>query len=176
MITVWPAFQRARNVAFYAAADGEIDPSALLRVATRYGKQCYLPVITDRRMSWRSSPLQFHAFIPGDPVRTNRFGILEPVFDHSRVLATSMLDIIFLPLVGFDRAGSRLGMGGGFYDRALASMPGQFRRPKLVGLAHALQEIPTIETRPWDVNLDVVITDREIIVTVAKVRTPAPPH
>jgi 5-formyltetrahydrofolate cyclo-ligase len=60
-----------------------------------------------------------------------------------------------MPLVGWDRQGGRLGMGGGFYDRALAGIKG----PLLVGLAHAVQEVPQVPIDDWDVPLDFVVTE-----------------
>lgn len=72
------------------------------------------------------------------------------------------MDIILLPLTGFDARGNRLGMGGGFYDRTLAfrQRAGQ-RRPLLVGIAHACQEVPLIPSASWDIPLDRIVTDRQ---------------
>jgi 5-formyltetrahydrofolate cyclo-ligase len=69
------------------------------------------------------------------------------------------LDIIFLPLVGWDRSGGRLGMGGGFYDRTLAKLSG----PVLVGLSHAEQEVAEVPREEWDVPLQFVVTDTEMV-------------
>ena len=70
-----------------------------------------------------------------------------------------------MPLVGFDEQGTRLGMGGGFYDRSFA-----FRRqrrhwtgPQLLGLAHGCQKVSQLPTAPWDIPLDGIASDHEVI-------------
>ena len=99
-----------------------------------------------------------------NPLISNRFNIIEP-------LAIGMpanirhFDLILVPLVAFDRNGNRLGMGGGFYDRALAfkNHNSSLRRPRLIGVAHHFQEVDEINPQPWDVRLDAILTDRELI-------------
>ena len=73
-------------------------------------------------------------------------------------------DTIFIPIVAFDRKGARIGMGAGYYDRALASLSHQVStRPKLIGLAHHFQEQRDLNPEPWDIPLDAILTDREFI-------------
>jgi 5-formyltetrahydrofolate cyclo-ligase len=109
------------------------------------------------------------AFVPLDglgPPRVNAFGIDEPRAPASRRQPLLQLETVLVPLVGFDQAGHRLGMGAGFYDRALARRRDgtrAWRRPRLVGVAFACQEVPAIEPSPWDVALDVVVTERGVI-------------
>lgn len=80
------------------------------------------------------------------------------------IAAPWTLDAIFMPLVGFDREGHRLGMGGGFYDRTLAFTRHWPRAvPKLVGLGHHSQEVARLPVQPWDVSLHAIATDREVI-------------
>jgi 5-formyltetrahydrofolate cyclo-ligase len=94
--------------------------------------------------------------------RRNSYGILEPT-SLTRVSAQD-LQLILLPLVGFDAYGHRLGSGAGYYDRALG-----FRRlrrhwigPKLVGIAYECQRVDELAVRPTDIPLDAVITERGI--------------
>jgi len=71
--------------------------------------------------------------------------------------------VILLPLVGFDRSGGRLGMGGGFYDRTLSYKTRTPKRPPiLLGLAHNCQEVPQLSTASWDIPLQAIITDRRL--------------
>ncbi len=98
-----------------------------------------------------------------DRHRSNRLGIAEP--EGMRVIGARWLDVVFLPLVGFDTRGVRLGTGGGYYDRAFA-----FRRwrkvwhtPQLVGLAYALQQVEAITPAAHDVLLDAVVTEKGVI-------------
>ncbi len=87
----------------------------------------------------------------------NRFLIPEPVPKYAEVSA-NRLDLVLMPLVGFDKCGNRLGMGGGFYDRTFAC---NLLRPKLVGLAHHLQEVDSLAVDNWDIPLNAVATDRQ---------------
>src|SRR5690606_33320853 len=128
-----PLFRRSRHIAFYLANDGEIDPSVLMAHARRLGKHCYLPVIT----GWPADRMHFQRLVPGQRWVSNRFGIREPLIDPGLQARPWRLDLILMPLVGFDENGNRLGMGGGFYDRTFA-----FRRrrqpwtgPRLLRLA-----------------------------------------
>ena len=151
-------FRRARRVAFYVAADGEIDPASALRAALRAGKRCYLPVL--RR--YRPGALWFTAYQNRTRLRRNRFGISEPVFRHRKRVPPWGLELILLPLVGFDLDCHRLGMGGGFYDRTLGYLRRRrhWRAPRLIGLAHECQRLDQIEPQPWDIPLDAVVTER----------------
>ncbi len=148
----------ALRIGLYLALPEELDTAALLALARRRGCRIFLPRI-DAAPDSRS--MQFVGY--GARVRHNRFGIPEP--RGAALPSARLLDVLFVPLVGFDRRGNRLGMGGGYYDRALAfthaSAPGA--RPLLVGLAYALQQFDRIERAAHDVPLDMVITERAIV-------------
>jgi 5-formyltetrahydrofolate cyclo-ligase len=95
--------------------------------------------------------------------RRNRLGIHEP--ESFRMIGARWLDVVFLPLVGFDACGVRLGMGGGYYDRAFA-----FRRwravwhaPRLIGLAYSFQQVEGLTAAAHDVRLDAVVTEERIV-------------
>jgi len=149
-------FIRARHIAFYIAADGEVDPLPLLRRALALGKNVYLPMLRPGNRLW------FGEYRQDMRMRPNRYGIPEP--RGARWLQPWALDLVLLPLVGFDRRGGRLGMGGGFYDRSFAFWRrGGRRRPCLMGLAHHFQEVAELPLEPWDVPLTGVVTDREWI-------------
>ncbi len=149
----------ARCIALYWPNDGEMDTQPLLKRLKRMRKRCFLP-----RLSSLSHDRLW--FVPaGARLRKNCFGIPEPLAPARARLRASELDLVFLPLVGFDRRGNRLGMGGGFYDRTFAFLRARsvWRRPQLIGLAHACQEVERIEAATWDVPLAAIVTDREII-------------
>lgn len=151
-----PAFRRARRVALYWPNDGEIDPRPLMRRAWALGKKCYLPIIV------RGGILRFAPMQPHTRMRRNRFGIPEPVASRQALCAPRDLDLILTPLVGFDLHGHRLGMGGGFYDRSLASLRGGGRRPAVVGLAHDCQRVARVAAADWDIPLAAVVSDRAV--------------
>ena len=154
------AFLRAHRIGAYWSANGEIDPFPLLRLAHANHKLCFLPVI--RPHSGRK--LWFLEYSPGDPLQRNRFGIAEPRLRNRRTRLAGALDLLLVPLVGFDADCNRLGMGGGYYDRTLSYLGRRRRwhRPLLVGIAHECQRVEAIETKPWDVPLDMVATEERI--------------
>ena len=143
-----PGWPTARRIALYLASDGEIDTAPLSADCRAAEKQLFLPVIDDNNL------MEFAEWKPGSELATNRYGIPEPPRAAQRCAAAA-LDIIVLPLVAWDSTGGRLGMGGGYYDRALAGVNG----PLLIGLAHAVQQVQQVPRDDWDIPLDYVVTD-----------------
>lgn len=131
------------GVAAYAAFDGEPD---IWPFIARH-RRCALPVVES------ATRMAFRAWRPGAPLRRNRFGIAEPA--AGRPVHPLSLSVALTPLVAFDDAGNRLGMGAGHYDRRF----GRARRPALVGVAHDLQRVQALPRRDWDVPLDAVVTE-----------------
>jgi 5-formyltetrahydrofolate cyclo-ligase len=150
----------ATRVALYVAADGEPDIRELLERVPGRGRRWYLPVLRGHA----AGRLWFVRHRPGELLRANRFGVPEPARRRRRIQPVHALDLILLPLVGFDAAGNRLGMGAGFYDRSLASLRGRrhWCRPRLVGIAHECQRVARLDPQPWDVPLDAVVTEARV--------------
>lgn len=163
-----PQFMRARNVALYIANDGEIDPEPIARQLWKMEKHCFLPVLRpDKRKD-----LWFVEYTPDALLTKNRFGIPEPDFRSQHRMSAQLLDVVLMPLVGFDRTGARLGMGGGFYDATFAfkqklsaGNKTSTGKPVLIGLAHACQQVDALATDTWDIPLFAIATDKEIILT-----------
>ena len=153
-----PLFRRARHISLYLPTDGEIDPRLLLRAAQRRGKATYLPVLS----AWPRTKMVFQRIRPGEKLKPNRFRILEPRHNLARQRKVWALDLVLLPLVGFDDVGGRLGMGGGFYDRSLAYLARRhdWRKPTLLGLAHECQKVERLAQASWDVPLQGTVTDK----------------
>jgi 5-formyltetrahydrofolate cyclo-ligase len=147
-----------RRIGVYAATAEELDTSCLIALALRRGCLVYLPRI-DRRPRVRA--MRFALLTERRSV--NRFGIAEP--EGPQLASASLLDVVFLPLVGFDRHGARLGMGAGYYDRAFEFLRRRsvWRAPLLVGIGYASQEVDCIAPAAHDVPLDLVITERGVI-------------
>jgi 5-formyltetrahydrofolate cyclo-ligase len=143
-----PQWRTAQRIALYLTADGEIDTTPLSALGRAQHKQLFLPVIE------ADNSLRFAEWRPDSVLSKNRFGIPEPPA-QARHCPAQDLDIIFLPLVGWDLQGGRLGMGGGFYDRTLAGITG----PLLVGLAHANQQVECIPREEWDISLNFIASD-----------------
>lgn len=152
-----PLFRRARHIALYLPNDGEIDPRALLLEAQRRGKATYLPVLN----AWPRTRMVFQRIMPNERLRSNRFGIDEPMYRPARQRPIWALDLVLMPLVGFDEQGGRLGMGGGFYDRSLAYRKRRKNghKPTLLGLAHECQKVDRLPLASWDVALQATVTD-----------------
>lgn len=153
-----PLFRRCRHIALYLPNDGEIDPRPLLREAQRRGKATYLPVLK----RWPRTKMSFQRVHPHESMTRNRFRIAEPQDLPARQRKVWTLDLVLLPLVGFDEQGGRLGMGGGFYDRSLAyrQLRKNWHKPTLLGLAHECQKVDRLALASWDVRLGAVVTDR----------------
>lgn len=167
-----PLFRRAKHISLYLPTDGEIDPRLLLRAAQRRGKATYLPVLS----AWPRTKMVFQRVRPGDKLLPNRFRILEPRVNARRQRQVWALDLVLLPLVGFDDGGGRLGMGGGFYDRSLAYLARRqsWRKPTLLGLAHECQKVERLAQASWDVPLAGTVTDKQWYVAQTPLETAAP--
>lgn len=159
-----PEVRRARRVAVYLPRDGEIDPGPLADWLAARGCLICLPVIDP--IARGSQRLRFAPWQPDVRWRTNRFGIDEPA--GVRPLEPWTLDLVCLPLVGFDRQGNRLGMGGGFYDRTFDPRRPRAHRPRLIGLAHGLQQVDALSRAEHDVPLDAIATDQTFLAVVSR--------
>lgn len=161
-----PVFLRSKHIAFYMADDGELSLHNLMVAAEKMGKHCYLPVLHP----FKQNKLWFAHYRSGDTLVANRYGLAEPR-SEKRHHPAWVLDLVFMPLVGFDRSGNRLGMGGGFYDRTFAfkkavgknNSNSKPKHPALVGVAHHCQETTELSGEPWDVAMDYIATDKEVI-------------
>ena len=157
-LNTMPGFHRAQSIALYFAANGELDPHFLLRQLMARNKRVFVPVLP----SMGHPRLWFVAVTASTRFARNRFGILEPKHGRRERMKPKQLDLVFVPLTAFDTAGNRIGMGGGYYDRSFAFRrhTPRCRKPKLIGLAYDWQKLAHIETNPWDVPLDGVLTDQ----------------
>jgi 5-formyltetrahydrofolate cyclo-ligase len=146
-----------QRVALYSPLPDELDIAPLARLARLHRAHIYLPRVTDRRKRRMS-------FVAAEgPMQESALGILEPGAAPS--IPARKLDLVFLPLVGFDAAGMRLGMGGGYYDRAFAFLRLRltWRRPKLIGVGFAMQRVAAIDRASHDLHLDAVVTEEGVI-------------
>ena len=150
-------FRAARNIAIYLPVRGEISPLAL-RLHANPRQRFYLPVLSP----CRQQGLLFLHWHSATRFRANRYRIDEPRLQYSHLLPARQLDLVITPLLGFDAAGNRLGMGGGYYDRSFAfkSRLTAHSRPFLLGFAYAFQQVEALPYRPWDIPLNGVVTER----------------
>ena len=152
--------QAGRRVAVYFAYGHEADLAHVIALARRRRCTLYLPVITD----FRQSRMRFVRYEGDSAMRINRYGIAEPDARHAEIVPARHLDLVLMPLVGFDAHGSRLGSGAGFYDRSLHHLRDgrRWRRPKLVGVGYECQRVDRLQPDRWDVPLDGILTERSL--------------
>ena len=159
-VQMLPAWRLARKIGFYWPTAEEVSILPLIQLAQAESKSCYLPALN--HASWRNSPLLFRPYQPNvTPLRKNRFGIAEPLGRLGSGYSGSSLDLVIVPVVGFNQACDRIGMGGGYYDRAFQGSVGSRRarqRTTLLGLAFDCQQAE-FEPAPHDIPLDMIITE-----------------
>ncbi len=135
-------------VAGYWRIKDEMDIQPILvRLMDTFQPVCLPVVLGDEE------PLELRLWEQGAPLYEAGFGTLAP----SELAPKVEPDIVLMPLLGFDKRGTRLGYGGGYYDRTLERLA---RRPRLVGIAYAAQEFEDIPREAHDVPLDVIVTEK----------------
>jgi 5-formyltetrahydrofolate cyclo-ligase len=142
-----PEFMTDLRVAGYWAVRGELPLNLAVASLHRRAQKYFLPILDDMRQ------LRFAEYSTGTTVRSNRFGIPEPEVAPDRRMNAQEMDLVLV------------GTGGGFYDTTFAFLRKAKRpgRPLLVGVGFTFQQVDAIRTRPWDVPLDYVATERELI-------------
>lgn len=132
-------------VGVYWPMRGEPDLDATFAVLHDSGTQLALPVVVSK-----DDPLKFIAWMPGEPMKADRYGVMTPAARHREVFP----QLLVIPCVGFNRHCFRLGYGGGFYDRTVALKP----RPKTVGVTYSFSEV-VFAPDTYDIALDVLLTE-----------------
>lgn len=145
-----PHFEGVRCIAAYLGNGREVDALPALDLASAAGLETALPFV-DRP----GGSMHFLRWHPGDRLVEGPYGLRQP---HPLAHAVEP-DLILAPLVGFDRAGHRLGQGGSFYDRAFARHPAARR----IGLAWAVQQAHELPSEAWDLPLHAVLTEQDWI-------------
>lgn len=150
---------KGRRIGIYMPANSEIDVLPLLDRAVAMQACCFLPVVPrrGRKRMWFSQMGKRPSWV------LNRYGIPENLHPLAKRVRAQNLDLLFMPLLGFDARGFRLGMGGGYYDASLAYLKRfrRWRRPRVVGVAFSVQEMEGVPNDPWDIPLDAVLTEQE---------------
>jgi len=141
------------GVSAFWPLDGEIDTRPSMTGLHERGCRVALPV-----MRGPGKALRFRRWQPGDELVPAGFGTREPGEDKPAVTPT----VLLVPLLAFDRAGYRLGYGGGFYDRTLAELRGR-GAVCAIGLAYAGQEMQDVPHDDKDQPLDWIVTEDEAI-------------
>lgn len=148
-----------QSIALYLANDGEVNTASLIEHLRELNTPLLFPVLHP----FCSGYLNFQYVNRQISWTTNKYGITEPAPNAFTTAHLSNIDIIFMPLVAFDTAGNRLGMGGGYYDRTLANINKLSKKPTLIGLAHDCQEVEHLNNEQWDIPIDMIVTPTRII-------------
>ncbi len=177
-LTAHKKIQTAQHIAIYITNDGELNTTPFINWCWQQNKFVYLPVIHP----FCKGNLLFLRFDETTVMIKNKYGIAEPKLDVTKVIPIHQLDILCTPLVAFDPSGARLGMGGGFYDRTLAtwyqqqslsantstqSLNGNYNHTEYklypIGLAHDCQQVKQVPCEYWDIPLPEIITPTKTI-------------
>ncbi|HEY0712837.1 MAG TPA: 5-formyltetrahydrofolate cyclo-ligase [Polyangia bacterium] len=158
-----PEVSRARTLAVFASARGEIDVLAAALVRLQAGARVAYPRVT----ADASPRLKFHVVLHPADLLPGAFGILEPAAAADEV-AVDDIDVVLAPGLAFDPTGRRLGYGGGYYDEVAAQVVGGVGgrgggRGCLVGVGFDFQVLDTIPAGPGDVAVDFIATDMRLI-------------
>ena len=153
---VWevPEVAAARTLMIYASLPEEVGTDEIAAQARRRGITLVYPrVLPEGRMT-------LHHVDSPDALRPGRYGIREPDAESCPVREPGDIDAALIPGLAWDRAGHRLGRGAGYYDRLLAQPDWRGFR---CGLFFAAQETPSVPREAWDILLDAIVTEREVI-------------
>lgn len=157
-------FRRCKKFAVYLSLPEEVDTSPVIELAQLLRKAIYLPVIDTK--VWQKQSMMFALYLPGEtPLRENRFGIREPAVKPGNCIRGIDIEFVCVPVVGFNDRCDRIGMGGGYYDKAFDSR--RFQQSKLVGLAFEGQQAD-FEPATHDVPMQAVITEDRVIERVPR--------
>jgi 5-formyltetrahydrofolate cyclo-ligase len=133
----------------YWPFQAEFDPRALIDWVMAQGFSVALPAVVDKK-----GPLEYRAWRPGEALVDGVWNIPIP-----EVRVVVVPQAVLAPLVGFDRQFYRLGYGGGYFDRTLAALS---PRPLAIGVGFEMSQIETIFPQPFDIPMDVIVTEARI--------------
>ena len=152
---------RFQRIGIFFSSGSEISTLPLINMLLEAGKQVFFPLVPREP---RVRKLWFTRLHAGARWVENRHGIPELVNAHA--VLTRDLDLLLMPLAGFDASGNRLGMGGGYYDASLAYLRHRhvWRKPRTVGLAFACQQsFAPLPVDPWDIPLYGLLTESGVL-------------
>ncbi len=159
VIAQLPIYIQSKKQGFYFPYNGEIDTEKLWQQSHKMGKSCYFPVLNHSA----DNTLHFVPYHPGDPLTKNKYGIPEPIANIKDTVDVQQLDLVIVPVVAFNDAGYRLGMGAGYYDRTFNFLKEKgSAQMNLIGVAYEFQKHDEIPIDEWDVPLSAVVTEKKV--------------
>jgi len=157
----WGQLNQVQSIACYLPVGAEFPTHPLIQGLQLRHKNIFLPIVQNNN---KNRCLTFQRYQAQTAMRCNRFGIKEPIPNPREQIPPPQLNLVIMPLTGFDSSGNRIGMGGGFYDCTFEFIlkHKKAQRPFLLGLAFQVQKCDKINTRSWDVPLDGILTEEGI--------------
>lgn len=143
------AFKKAREISVYMSAFNEVDTRHIISACLHMGKSLSVPVVQGDDIYLAKFS---HDCLKGE------FGISEPRIKEE--VSKTEVDLFIVPALAFDRCGSRVGFGKGYYDKLLSGTVAT-----KIGLAYDFQMVDEIPCEKFDIKMDYVLTDKEIICT-----------
>ncbi len=151
-------FKNAKVIMIYRAFGAEVDLNLLTRAAKEYGKHLLYPLCTSKTEMIALEPLSDDAWVCGS------YGITEPVREKSKEYMPAEINLVICPCTAFDEECSRIGMGGGYYDRFLP----ECLNARIVAVAFEAQKTKHIPAEPWDYVMDKVYTEDMIYINKSR--------
>ena len=144
-----------KNALLYFPFKNEISLSLIIDELEKYGSNIYMPKIT------ACNDLKFNLFKTNEVLKKNKYGIDELM--NEDYINPKVLNTMFIPFVGIDKNGHRLGYGGGFFDKTLEQLKSQKGRPLFVGLGYDYQILEERFGESHDIKYDLVITESRVL-------------
>ncbi|MCZ6473021.1 MAG: 5-formyltetrahydrofolate cyclo-ligase [SAR324 cluster bacterium] len=170
LLTAQPAFQQAKGVHCFVSLPGEVETEDVFAACWEAGKKAYIPyqIRSEGRLGWSCRE-------PEDRLVNGPFSVPEPAPDNLRPAKLEEIDLVLVPGVAFDRQGNRLGYGKGYYDTFLTLFAQKYIKRNnigtaaglgnaaMIGLAFAVQIVPSVPRESWDIVIGQIITEMEVI-------------
>lgn len=148
--------KKADKIAAFSSFQNEPRTRKIIESLWLKNKSVFLPIINEGSMN-------FFSYTSQTPIIENVFGIEEPDLSYAKSVSVESLDLILVPLVAFDKDCNRIGMGEGYYDKALSDLNNSNKkRTHLMGVAYNFQKVEQIKPNKWDVPLDCIVTEIDV--------------
>ena len=145
----------SKNTLLYFQYKNEIPTNLIIDELLKYSNNIYMPRIVSE------NELKFNLFKEGETLKKNKYGIDELM--NEDYINPEVLNTMFIPFVGIDKNGYRLGYGGGFFDKTLEELKSQKCRPLFVGLGYDYQILEEHFGKSHDIKYDLVITESRVL-------------
>lgn len=152
-LTRLPCYQAAEYIMLYMAMQDEVQLDELIAMVLKDGKKAVIPLVTGAGLMEAVELSDMADLVP------DKYGIKTVSEEKRRLIAPDKIDLIIVPGVAFDKAGHRLGMGGGFYDRFML----RAARAVRAALAYDCQLLVSVPAEVHDLTVDYIITEKQNI-------------